>query len=75
MNASSVPLAADVTPSLLLIMIGIVVAVLLLGAFWLGSRRAARRKDPGVRPSPMDQNPQAAARQDSWQTPDERPDR
>ncbi|MFD6891851.1 DUF6479 family protein [Streptomyces sp. NPDC059957] len=62
------PLAAEAISSLLLIIIGVVVAVLLIGAFWYGSRRSARRRAPA---SPAQQNPEARARQDSWQTPDD----
>ncbi|MFJ4831811.1 DUF6479 family protein [Streptomyces sp. NPDC088747] len=65
-------LAADGSASLFLLVAGVVVAALLIGAFWYGSRRAAQRKTP--RPRPADQNPQAAARKDSWQTPDDGPD-
>ncbi|MEV0987885.1 DUF6479 family protein [Streptomyces sp. NPDC049949] len=68
---TSFPLAADGSSSLFLIIAGVVVVVLLIGAFWYGSRRAARRTDPGARP--VDQNPQAATRQDSWKTPEEGP--
>lgn len=66
---ASVPLAASGSPSLFLIMVGVVVAALLIGAFWYGARRAAARKDPGARPS--DQSPPARARQESWQAPDD----
>ncbi|MCY0943009.1 MULTISPECIES: DUF6479 family protein [Streptomyces] len=69
---TSMTLAADGSTSLFLIVAGVVVAALLIGAFWYGSRRAAKLKDPGARPA--DQSPQAQARQDSWQTPDEDPD-
>ncbi|MFF5707323.1 DUF6479 family protein [Streptomyces sp. NPDC012794] len=62
-------LAASGSPSLLLILAGVVVAALLVGAFWYGSRRAAARRDPGARPA--DQNPAARARQDSWREPDD----
>ncbi|GLX23292.1 MULTISPECIES: DUF6479 family protein [Streptomyces] len=71
MIPSTPSLAADGTPTLLLLVVGVVVAALLVAAFWYGSRRAARREDPGARP--VDQNPQAAARQDSWQEPDAGP--
>ncbi|MCX5409775.1 DUF6479 family protein [Streptomyces sp. NBC_00335] len=66
---TSLPLAAEASSSLFLIIAGVMVVVLLIGAFWYGSRRAARRTDPVARPA--DQNPQAATRQDSWQTPEE----
>ncbi|MFI5762414.1 MULTISPECIES: DUF6479 family protein [unclassified Streptomyces] len=62
------PLAAEATGSLLLIIVGVLVAVLLTGAFWYGSRRSARRRAPA---RPAQQNPEARARQDSWQTPDD----
>ncbi|MEU0035078.1 DUF6479 family protein [Streptomyces sp. NPDC006333] len=70
---SSNVLAADGSSSLPLIVAGLVLAALLIGAFWYGSRRTARRQDPGA--GPAEQNPQAAARQDSWQTPDDDTDR
>ncbi|MGW3634543.1 DUF6479 family protein [Streptomyces sp. NPDC005122] len=70
---SSYVFAADGSSSLPLIVAGLVLAALLIGAFWYGSRRTARRKDPGT--GPADQNPQAAARQDSWQTPGDDTDR
>ncbi|MFJ5709440.1 DUF6479 family protein [Streptomyces sp. NPDC093105] len=51
--------------------IGVLVVALLLGAFWWGSRRVARRRrhlgDP-TRTQPR------APRDDSWSTPDERRD-
>ncbi|WP_327260209.1 DUF6479 family protein [Streptomyces sp. NBC_01232] len=65
---ASLPLAASGSSSLFLIMAGVVVAALLVSAFWYGSRRAATRKDPGAQPS--EQSRAARARQDSWQTPD-----
>lgn len=46
---------------------GVVVVVLLVGAFWYGSRRSARRRAPA---RPVEQNPVARGREDSWQTPD-----
>lgn len=68
-------LAASGSSSLLLIIVGVVVVALLLGAFRLGSRRAAQRKDPAPRPTTSDQTGPAAARKDSWRTPgpDDRP--
>ncbi|MGP3690477.1 DUF6479 family protein [Streptomyces sp. IBSNAI002] len=63
------PLAASAFPSLYLILVGVVVVVLLIGAFWYGSRRAAARKDPGA--SPSEQVPAARARRKSWHTPDD----
>lgn len=66
---TSIPLAASNSSSLFLIVAGVVVAAILIAAFWYGSRRAARRRDPGARPA--DQNPQARAREDSWQTPED----
>ncbi|MGW6843569.1 DUF6479 family protein [Streptomyces sp. NPDC054958] len=66
---ASVPLAASAFPSLYLILVGVIVVVLLIGAFWYGTRRAAARKDPGTRPS--EQGPAARARRESWQTPDD----
>ncbi|MGW1774848.1 DUF6479 family protein [Streptomyces sp. NPDC002104] len=61
-------LAAEAAGSLLLIVVGVVVALLLIGAFWYGSRRSARRRAPA---QPAQQNAEARARQDSWQTPDD----
>ncbi|MFI8103859.1 DUF6479 family protein [Streptomyces sp. NPDC086023] len=66
---SAAQLAAYGSPSLLLILAGLVVVAVLLGAFWWGSRRAAARKDPGARPARQPRP--ARAREDSWQTPDE----
>ncbi|MGW2681458.1 DUF6479 family protein [Streptomyces sp. NPDC001436] len=68
---ASLPLAASGSPSLLLILVGLVLVALLIGAFRYGSRRAAARKDPGARP--CDQSPQAGARRDSWQRPEDAP--
>ncbi|MEU9101976.1 DUF6479 family protein [Streptomyces sp. NPDC048361] len=41
--------------------VGIVIVAVLLGTFWFGSRRAARKPTPPREPQP---------RSDSWQTPD-----
>ncbi|WP_030772427.1 DUF6479 family protein [Streptomyces sp. NRRL F-2664] len=65
----SVTLAASAFPSLLLILAGLVVVALLIGAFWYGSRRAKAGMDPG----PLDQGPAPTARRTSWQTPDDAP--
>ncbi|MFF0205196.1 DUF6479 family protein [Streptomyces sp. NPDC005017] len=62
------PLAASAFPSLLLIVVGFVLVLVILGAFWWGSRRAARGKSPG--PGPAAQPPAAARREDSWDTPE-----
>ncbi|WP_407835354.1 DUF6479 family protein [Streptomyces sp. DSM 116496] len=61
-------LAAEGQGALFLVIAGVVVVVLLIGAFWYGSRRSARRPAP-VRPA--EQNPAARQREDSWQTPDD----
>ncbi|MFG2754585.1 DUF6479 family protein [Streptomyces xanthophaeus] len=58
--------AAEGQASLFLILAGVVLVALLIGAFWYGSRRR-RREAP-----PTGQNPAAQRREDSWQTPDER---
>ncbi|MCX4546028.1 DUF6479 family protein [Streptomyces sp. NBC_01565] len=58
-------LAAEGQASLFLIFAGVVLVILLIGAFWYGSRR--RRREA----SPAEQNPVAQRREDSWQTPDE----
>jgi flagellar basal body-associated protein FliL len=64
------PLAASGSPSLFLIVVGVVLVLMILGAFWWGSRRAARRQSPG--PSgPTAQPPTAASREASWDTPDD----
>ncbi|GHE64785.1 hypothetical protein CP980_32430 [Streptomyces vinaceus] len=60
-------LAAEGQGALFLIFAGVVVVVLLIGAFWYGSRRSARRRAPA---RPAEQNPVARGREDSWQTPD-----
>ncbi|MFI8260825.1 MULTISPECIES: DUF6479 family protein [unclassified Streptomyces] len=62
-------LAAEGHGALFLIFAGVVVAVLLIGAFSYGSRRSARRRAPAL---PAEQNPAARGREDSWQTPDGR---
>ncbi|WP_030758911.1 MULTISPECIES: DUF6479 family protein [unclassified Streptomyces] len=64
---TSMQLAASGSTSLFLTAAGVLVAALLIGAFWYGSRRTARRRDPGARPA--EQSPQAQARSDSWRTP------
>ncbi|MFG2748382.1 DUF6479 family protein [Streptomyces xanthophaeus] len=58
-------LAAEGQASLFLIFAGVVLVILLIGAFWYGSRRR-RREVP-----PTEQNPVAQRRADSWQTPEE----
>ncbi|MGW2584278.1 DUF6479 family protein [Streptomyces virginiae] len=60
-------LAAEGQGALFLMFAGVVVVVLLVGAFWYGSRRSARRRAPA---RPVEQNPVALGREDSWQTPD-----
>ncbi|MCX4776177.1 DUF6479 family protein [Streptomyces sp. NBC_01264] len=55
-------LAAEGQASLFLMLAGVVLVVLLIGAFWYGSRRR-RREAP-----PVEQNPVAQCRADSWQT-------
>ncbi|WP_329274966.1 DUF6479 family protein [Streptomyces sp. NBC_00691] len=70
-TATAAETAASGSPALLLILIGVGIAVLLIAAFWWGTRRVARRKvSAGVA-----QPPAAEARRDSWTAPDERPDR
>ncbi|MFK0045959.1 DUF6479 family protein [Streptomyces sp. NPDC090741] len=61
-------LAAEGRGPLLLILAGVGVVVLLIGAFWYDSRCSARRRPPA---RPAEQNPVAQRRQDSWQTPDD----
>ncbi|MCX5206442.1 DUF6479 family protein [Streptomyces sp. NBC_00237] len=56
-------LAAEGSPALWLLVIGVPVVLLLLGAFWYGSKRAERHR------ANLPQEPQPGA--DSWQTPDE----
>ncbi|WP_328923414.1 DUF6479 family protein [Streptomyces sp. NBC_00190] len=58
-------LAAEGQASLFLMFAGVVLVVLLIGAFWYGSRRR-RREAPSA-----EQNPVAQRREDSWQTPEE----
>ncbi|MGW7458035.1 DUF6479 family protein [Streptomyces sp. NPDC054797] len=62
--------AAEARPALLLILAGVAVAVLLISAFWYGSRRSARRRAPA---RAAEQNPVAQRRAQSWETPDEGP--
>ncbi|MEU5400246.1 DUF6479 family protein [Streptomyces sp. NPDC005963] len=54
-------LAAGSSASLFLIAVGVVLVVGLVVAFWVGSRRAARKPKPPQGPQP---------RSDSWQPPD-----
>ncbi|MFE2876472.1 DUF6479 family protein [Streptomyces roseus] len=61
-------LAAAGQASLFLISVGVVLVVVLIGAFWYGSRRRRRAAAP---PRPTEQNPVAQSREDSWQTPEE----
>ncbi|MFF4323184.1 DUF6479 family protein [Streptomyces sp. NPDC001568] len=58
-------LAAEGQASFFLLFAGVVLVALLIGAFWYGSRRR-RREAP-----PVEQNPVAQSREDSWQTPEE----
>ncbi|MCX5387163.1 DUF6479 family protein [Streptomyces sp. NBC_00083] len=58
--ASSQVLAAGST-AFLFTGVGIVIVAVLLGTFWFGSRRAARKPMPPREPQP---------RSESWQTPD-----
>ncbi|MFJ4862240.1 MULTISPECIES: DUF6479 family protein [unclassified Streptomyces] len=58
-------LAAEGQASLFLMFAGVALVVLLIGAFWYGSRRR-RREAP-----PVGENPLAQPRKDSWQTPEE----
>ncbi|MEV6578602.1 DUF6479 family protein [Streptomyces sp. NPDC051582] len=60
-------LAAEGQGAFFLIFAGVVVVVLLIGAFWYGSRRSARRRAPA---RPAEQNPVARGREDSWQDGD-----
>ncbi|MGW0121815.1 DUF6479 family protein [Streptomyces sp. NPDC003327] len=64
-------LAAD-SGSFVLPLVGVPVVILLILAFWWGSRRVARRRRPT---SAAAQPPAAQARQDSWDSPEERPNR
>ncbi|MGW6420475.1 DUF6479 family protein [Streptomyces sp. NPDC055055] len=64
-------LAAEGRAPLFLILAGVVVAALLIGAFWFGSKRSARRKAPA---QPQQQNAAARQRAQSWKTPDHDPD-
>ncbi|MFE9847080.1 DUF6479 family protein [Streptomyces goshikiensis] len=66
---ASVPLAAEASSSLFLLLVGVVVVALLIAAFAYGARRRTQRKDPGTNPAGL--NRQARADQDSWQTPDD----
>ncbi|MFE2474847.1 DUF6479 family protein [Streptomyces sp. NPDC059389] len=60
-------LAAEGQGAFFLVFAGVMVVVLLIGAFWYGSRRSARRRAPA---GPAEQNPVARGREDSWRTPD-----
>ncbi|MFF4186707.1 DUF6479 family protein [Streptomyces sp. NPDC001691] len=58
--AASQTLAASST-SWLFTIVGIIIVAVLIGAFWFGSRRAARKPMPPQEPQP---------RSDSWQPPE-----
>ncbi|MFE5720187.1 DUF6479 family protein [Streptomyces erythrochromogenes] len=58
-------LSAEGQASLFLIFAGVVLVILLIGAFWYGSKRRRREAPPTA------QNPAAQPREGSWQTPDE----
>ncbi|MEU9804288.1 DUF6479 family protein [Streptomyces sp. NPDC051000] len=58
-------LAAEGQASLFLIIAGVVLVALLIGAFWYGSRR--RRREASL----AEQHPVAQPREDAWQTPEE----
>ncbi|MFE6834000.1 DUF6479 family protein [Streptomyces sp. NPDC057705] len=60
--------AADGQPALFLIFAGVAVVVLLISAFWYGSRRSARRRNSA---RAAGQNPVAQQRAQSWETPEE----
>jgi hypothetical protein len=47
-----VPLAAATSSALPIVLVGIAVAAVLLGGFWWGSRRVARRRGPDAQPAP-----------------------
>ncbi|MEU2543907.1 DUF6479 family protein [Streptomyces roseolus] len=51
------------------LVIGLIVVALLIGAFWWGSRRVARRRRAVGDPTASQPG---APRDDSWSTPDER---
>ncbi|MFD3696831.1 DUF6479 family protein [Streptomyces sp. NPDC058646] len=61
MNVSEYMIAVESQPSYLLILIGVLVAAGLLGAFWWGSRARRRKSADRLAGQP---------RGDSWQTPD-----
>ncbi|MEU3690436.1 DUF6479 family protein [Streptomyces narbonensis] len=64
-------LAVSGSSSLLLILVGVVLVAILIGAFWWGTRRLARSR----RSARVAQPPAAEARRDSWEAPEDRPDR
>ncbi|MFD3517675.1 DUF6479 family protein [Streptomyces sp. NPDC058657] len=57
------PLAVEGSPVLWILVIGVLIALVLLIAFWWGSRRVSRQR------TDLPHHPQAGA--DSWQSPDE----
>ncbi|MFI6417231.1 DUF6479 family protein [Streptomyces sp. NPDC050842] len=59
-------LAAEARAELFLILAGVFVVVLLIGAVWYGSKRVARRRAAA---QPSEQNPAAQRRAGSWETP------
>ncbi|MGW7413692.1 DUF6479 family protein [Streptomyces sp. NPDC054863] len=69
---SSVVLSAEHTASLLLIVLGVLLVLVLLGAFAWGSRRASRKRQvpdvDGAQPTGGSQHGR------TWQTPDDDPE-
>ncbi|WP_433543917.1 DUF6479 family protein (plasmid) [Streptomyces sp. CA-294286] len=63
MGSDLAPLAAEGSPDLWMLVVGILIAALLLGAFWYGSRRASRHR------ANLPRRPQPGS--DSWQSADE----
>ncbi|MBT2442957.1 hypothetical protein J7E93_23180 [Streptomyces sp. ISL-36] len=83
--SDSAPALSDAAPALaaagsnallFAVAIGVVIVGVLIGAFWWGSRRVARRRRPVGDPTRTQTPPQPPAEpgRDSWSTPDDDPD-
>lgn len=74
-SAGDTQLAASASPALWLVLVGVIVVALLLGAFVYGKRRAAARRAPTTPPHPDPRHRGAQAqRGETWQTIDDDPD-
>ncbi|MFD8804320.1 DUF6479 family protein [Streptomyces sp. NPDC059597] len=75
MNNSAEYIALSGGGSLWFLVVGIIVAVVLLGAFWLGSRRARERRASTPAPGAQSRRGGIESREGvGWSTPDARKD-